>query len=156
MSNDASRSETVRPKLAPYITVKGAAEAIDYYIDAFGAVELFRLEDPQDGRIGHAQLALGETILMISDEFPDFGAHGPETLGGSPVKMHIEVDDVDAVFKRAIEKGGIEMRPVKQQFHGSRGGMLADPFGHQWFVETVTEVLTPDEMQRRWNEMVSA
>ena len=144
------------PVMAPYITVKGANEAIDYYVDVFGAVERFRLTDPGDGRIGHAQLAFGDRILMISDEFPDFGALGPEALGGSPVKLHVEVEDVDAVFQRAIDLGGVELRPVKQQFHGSRGGLLADPFGHQWFVETVTEVLSPDDMQQRWTEMVSA
>lgn len=144
------------PTLAPYITVKGASEAIAYYVEVFEARELFRLTDPGDGRIGHAQLAFGDRVMMVSDEFPDFGALGPESLGGSPIKLHIEVEDVDMVFQRALDHGGIELRPVKQQFHGSRGGMFADPFGHQWFVETVTEAVTPDEMQRRWSEMISA
>lgn len=144
------------PKLAPYITVNGAAEAIAFYVEVFGARELFRLTDPGDGRIGHAQLAFGDRIMMVADEFPDFGALGPESLGGSPVKLHLEVEDVDTVFKRALDHGGIELRPVKQQFHGSRSGMFADPFGHQWFVETVTEIVTPEEMQKRWTEMISA
>lgn len=144
------------PKLAPYITVKGADEAIAFYVEVFGAVELFRLTDPGDGRIGHAQLAFGDRVMMVADEFPDFGALGPESLGGSPVKLHLEVEDVDAVFQRALDKGGIELRKVKQQFHGSRGGMFADPFGHQWFVETVAEIVSPEEMQRRWTEMISA
>lgn len=134
-----------------YISVKNASDAIDYYVAVFGAVEDFRLTDPADGRIGHAQLTFGDQVLMISDEFPDFGSLGPDSIGGTPVKLHIEVDDADAVFEKALAHGGSEMRPVKDQFYGYRGGMVADPFGHQWFIQTKVEDVPPDVMQERWN-----
>lgn len=138
--------------LMPYIAVRDGAAAIDFYTRAFGAVEKYRLEDPADGRIGHAELTLGTSTLMLSDEYPDFGAISPESLGGSPVKLHIYVDDVDSVFAGAIEAGGVELRPVKDQFFGDRSGLLQDPFGHTWFVATQTEEVSPAEMQKRWAE----
>ena len=141
--------------VAAYITIKGAAAAIDFYVENFGAVEAFRLTDPSDGRIGHAELMFGRTRMMISDEFADFGALGPDHFAGSPVKLYIEVPDVNAVFAKAIANGATEMRPVKQQFFGMKGGMLADPFGYQWFIQTKTEDVSPEEMQRRWNEMLT-
>jgi len=139
-------------KLSPYLNVKGAAEAIQFYCEVFGATEMFRLEDPTDGRIGHAQLRFGDTLMMISDEYPDFGALSPVTFGGSPVKLHLSVADVDQTFAKALENGAMEVRGVKDQFHGSRSGVLTDPFGHVWHLDTEIEEVSPEEMQRRWSE----
>ncbi len=136
--------------LSPYLTVNGAAAAIDFYRAAFGAVELFRLTGP-DGRIGHAELRIGDAIVMLSDEWPDFGALSPPSIGGSPVKLHLYVDDCDAVVARAVAAGATLMRPVTDQFYGDRSGMIADPFGHSWFVATLKEQVAPQEMQRRWD-----
>lgn len=141
--------------LAPYIVVKGAAEAIDFYKKVFGAEELFRLVDPTDGRIGHAELRMENAILMLSDEYPDFGALGPESIGGSPVKLHVYVDDVDGAAQRAVESGAVLLRPVKDEFYGDRTGMIVDPFGHSWMIASRREDVSPDEMQRRWNEAVT-
>ncbi len=138
--------------LMPYIAVRDGAAAIDFYTRAFGAVEKYRLEDPADGRIGHAEISLGSSTLMLSDEYPDFGALAPESLGGSPVKLHLYVEDVDTVFAGAIKAGGVELRPVKDQFFGDRSGMLQDPFGHTWFLASLKEEVSPEEMQKRWAE----
>jgi len=137
--------------LAPYLAVKDARAAIDFYGAAFGAQEVFALVDPSDGRIGHAELLFGGVTLMISDEYPDFGAVSPETLGGSPIKLHIYVDDVDATFARSLELGATELRPVKDQFHGDRSGMLVDPFGHSWTLATRLADVSSNEMQARYN-----
>lgn len=137
--------------LTPYLTISNARAAIDFYVAAFGAEEMFALVDPADGRIGHAEVRFGTTTIFISDEYPDFGAIGPETLGGSPVRMHIYVEDVDTLFPKAIALGATELRPVKDQFHGDRSGMLLDPFGHSWFVATFKNKILPEEMQKRWN-----
>lgn len=138
------------PSFSPYLTVKGASEAIAFYIAAFAAKENFRLIDPADGRIGHAELAIGGVTVMISDEYPDFGARAPETIGGSPVKFLIYVEDCDAAFARAIELGATETRPVKDQFFGDRQGTLTDPFGHSWTLSTIVEKVDPASMQERW------
>lgn len=139
-------------KLSPYLNVNDAAAAVKFYCDVFGATELFRLEDPGDGRIGHAQLEFGDTLMMLSDEYPEADALGPAAFGGSAVKLHLSVADVDTTFAKAIEHGAIEISGVKDQFHGGRSGALIDPFGHVWHVETETEEVSPQEMQRRWNE----
>ena len=141
--------------LSPYITVSDASAAIDFYVEVFGAEEMYRLVDPADGRIGHAELKLGDGLLMIADKYPDFGAVGPETLGGSPVKLHLYVADADAVYATAIERGATGMRPVKEQFFGDRSGQVADPWGHVWFIATKgADDVSPGDMQRRWNEMM--
>ena len=137
--------------LAPYMAVKGARAAIDFYVANFGAEEVFALVDPADGRIGHAEILLGEVTMMISDEYPDFGAIGPEALGGSPIKLHIYVDNADSMFAAAIDAGCTEVRPMKDQFFGDRSGMLVDPFGHTWTLATKTAEVSPTEMQARWN-----
>jgi PhnB protein len=142
--------------LSPYLTVKGARAAINFYVAALGAEEMFALVDPSDGRIGHAELKFGTTTIMLSDEYPDFGAIAPETIGGSPVKLHIYVDNVDALFAKAIALGGIEVRPVKDQFFGDRSGMLLDPFGHTWMIATLKEKVSPQDMQKRWNDGMAA
>ncbi|MEM7360191.1 MAG: VOC family protein [Pseudomonadota bacterium] len=139
------------PSISPYITVKDAAAAIEFYCSALGAEEDFRLCDPADGRIGHAQLNFGTSTLMISDEYPDFGALGPITFGGSPVKLHLTVEDVNSVFAKALELGAVELRPVHDEFYGSRSGMLTDPFGHTWHIETQIEHVPAEEMQNRWD-----
>lgn len=144
--------ETRKPLgLTPYIAVKGASNAITFYVKAFGAKEEFRLED-QDKRIGHAELTIGDGRLMLSDEYPDFGALSPASIGGSPVKLHLYVEDVDATMKRAEAAGATVLRPAQDQFHGDRSGMIADPFGHQWFVATRKEEVSPKEMQKRFAE----
>lgn len=137
--------------LTPYIAVKGAANAIAFYKKVFGAKEEFRLED-QDKRIGHAEISIGDGRLMLSDEYPDFGALAPPSIGGTPVKLHLYVEDVDATMKKAQAAGAIVLRPAQDQFHGDRSGMIADPFGHQWFLATRKENVTPQEMQKRFEK----
>jgi PhnB protein len=141
--------------LSPYITVQNASSAIDFYVAAFGASEAFRLIDPADGRIGHAEVVIGGMTIMLSDEYPDFGALSPETVGGSPVKFQVYVDDVDAVFSSALALGASELRPVKDQFFGDRSGMLIDPFGHSWTVASKGDDVSPEEMQKRWDESMA-
>jgi PhnB protein len=140
-------------QLCPYLIVKGAQEAINFYTKAFGAILDFSLLDPADGRIGHAELRFGQTRLFIADEYPDFGAMGPETIGGSPIKLHLDVDDADDLMARAVAAGATCLRPVKLEFHGHRTGLLLDPFGYSWFVANKAEEVSPEEMQRRWAAM---
>lgn len=137
--------------LTPYIAVKGAANAIAFYKKVFGAKEEFRLED-QDKRIGHAELSIGDGRLMLSDEYPDFGALAPPSIGGTPVKLHLYVADVDATMKKAQSAGATVLRAAQDQFHGDRSGMIADPFGHQWFLATRKENVSPQEMQKRFEK----
>jgi len=134
--------------VTPYLIINGATAALDYYSRAFGAVELFRMPAPE-GKIGHAEIKIGDSPIMLADEFPEMGYKSPQTLGGSPVSIMIYVEDVDAVFSRAIAAGGKEQRPVKDQFYGDRSGTLEDPFGHIWHVATHTEDVSPEEMERR-------
>ncbi|OYW09266.1 MAG: glyxoylase [Acidobacteriia bacterium 12-62-4] len=136
-----------------YLTVKGAAEAIAFYERAFGAKERYRLVGP-DGKIGHAELALGTSVVMLSDEYPDFGALSPHTVGGCPMKMHLVVADAEAAVARAVEAGAMLIRPVKAEFYGEKTGMVTDPFGFSWFLAEVVEQVTPEEMQRRWDAMM--
>jgi PhnB protein len=141
--------------LSPYISVKDAAAAIAFYVEAFGAVEKFRLVDPVDGRIGHAELVIGGVTMMISDEYPDFGALSPESIGGSPIKFQIYVDNVDVAFPAAVALGATEVRPLSDQFFGDRTGMLLDPFGHSWTLATRKEDVSPAQMQERWSNAMS-
>jgi PhnB protein len=137
--------------LSPYITVSNARAAIDFYVAALGGKEVFSLIDPDNGKIGHGEVRFGATTLMISDEYPDFGAFAPGSIGGSPVKMHVYVGDVDAAFAHALALGASEIRPVKDQFFGGRSGVLADPFGYQWVLARKEGEVSPEEMQARWN-----
>ena len=139
--------------LTPYIIVQDAAAALAFYKKAFGAEEVLRLTDPS-GKIGHAHLAIGDSALMLADEHPEFGALGPTALGGTPVRLHLEVADADATAQRAVDAGGTLLRPVQDQFHGNRSGMVADPFGHQWFVSQQTEEVSAEEMQRRYDRLM--
>ncbi|HET9179508.1 MAG TPA: VOC family protein [Terriglobia bacterium] len=134
--------------VTPYLIVKGAAKAIEFYKQAFGAVETLRMPQP-DGRIGHAELKIGNSTIMLADEFPERNIRGPESLGGTPVMMHLYIEDVDTVAQRAVAAGAKEMRPVQNQFYGDRSGMFADPFGHQWNISTHVEDLSPEEIGKR-------
>lgn len=133
--------------VTPYIIIKGAAAAIDYYKSAFGATELFRME--HEGKVGHAEIKIGDSPIMLADEHPEMNAFSPKTVGGTPVSLMIYVEDVDSMFKRAIELGGTEMKPLQDQFYGDRSGTLTDPFGHVWTVATHMEDLTPEEIDSR-------
>jgi PhnB protein len=139
--------------LSPYITVRGAAAAIDFYCKAFGAVELFRLIDPVSRKIGHSELRIGKGLLMVSDEYPDFGAVSPESLGGTTLKLHIDVEDADTVLRNAVAAGGTVLRKLEMQFHGCKQAMVADPFGYGWFISQNVETVEPNEMQKRWDAM---
>lgn len=146
-------SSTAPHSLCPYLAVKGAQAAIDFYVQALGATVDFKLIDPSDGRIGHAELLFGSSRVYIADEYPDFGAVGPDTLGGSPVKFHLKVADADAFVEHAVQHGATALRAVKLEFHGDRTGLIADPFGYSWFVASKAEQVSAEEMQRRWNAM---
>lgn len=138
-------------ELCPCLVVDGAADAIEFYVRAFGATVDYKLMDPSDQRIGHAELRFGSTRVFMADEYPDFGAVGPETIGGSPVKMHLIVADADAFVAHAVEQGATVLRSVKLEFHGHRIGLVADPFGYSWFIASTAEDVSPEEMQNRWN-----
>jgi PhnB protein len=133
--------------LIPYLTVKNADAAIAFYKTAFGAEETLRLASR--GMVGHAEMKIGDAQFMLSDEFPEMDILGPETRGGSPVVMHLYVDDVDAFVARAVAAGAKVLRPVEDQFYGDRGGKLVDPFGHLWWFATHKEDVSPEEMKRR-------
>ena len=132
----------------PYLIIKGAAEAIEFYKRAFGATELLRLADAQ-GRVGHAEIKIGDSVIMLADEHPAMGYRGPRSLGGSSVSILLYLAEVDAVFERAVRAGAKAQRPVADQFYGDRSGTLEDPFGHVWTVATHVEDVLPEEMQRR-------
>jgi PhnB protein len=134
--------------VTPYLIVTDAASAIEFYKKALGAREMLRIPAPA-GRIGHAELRFGDSVIMLADEFPDIGARGPQSFGGSPVSIHLYVEDVDAVFRQALAAGAILVKPVKDQFYGDRMGSFTDPFGHSWHIATHTEDLSPEELQRR-------
>jgi PhnB protein len=140
------------PEVTPYLSVDGAAAAIDFYAKVFGTTERMRMGGP-GGRIGHAELQLGSSLIMLADEFPEGGQVGPRKVGGTPVTISVYVEDVDAVFARALEAGATEVRPVADQFYGDRLGAFEDPFGHRWSVATHVEDVPPDEMARRAEAM---
>ncbi len=134
--------------ITPYLIIKGASDAIEFYKKAFGATELFRMAQP-DGRVGHAEIKVGDSIIMLADEFPEMGHKSPASLGGSPVSLLLYVEDVDAVYAQALGSGATQDRPVENKFYGDRGGSLIDPFGHIWHIATHVEDLSPEEMQKR-------
>jgi PhnB protein len=134
--------------ITPYLIVRGAAKAIDFYKRAFNATELVRMPLP-DGRVGHAELRMGNSVVMLSDEMPDMRIVGPETIGGTSVGFCLYVEDCDAVFKQAIQSGARQDRPMENQFYGDRSGTVIDPFGHKWTVATHKEDVTPEEMRER-------
>ena len=138
--------------VTPYLTVRGAAAAIGFYEEAFGAREIFRWADP-DGRIRHAEVVIGDSPVMLTDESPEFGMSGPQSLGGSPVHMFLYVDDADAVFDRAISAGATELMPVEDSSDGDRRGGVTDPFGHVWYIGTHVEDISREELQKRYDDM---
>ena len=138
-----------------YLRVSSTAEAIDFYGRAFGAVEKFRLTEPS-GRVGHAEIVIGETVVMLSDEFPEYGIRGPLSLGGTTFAMHLHVDDADEAHARAIEAGATEVSAPADQFYGERGSKVLDPFGHEWMLGHQIEKVTPEEMQRRFTAMMTS
>lgn len=136
-----------------YLRLRDAARAIDFYTTAFGAREKFRLTEPT-GRIGHAELDFGGTTLMLSDEYPELGFRGPQTVGATTMSIHLHVDDADEVIRRAVAAGAELLRPPVDQFYGERSGTVRDPFGHEWNIGHEIEKVTPDEMQRRYDELM--
>lgn len=139
--------------LSPYIAVRDAAAAIAFYKQAFKADELFRLVDPVSGKIGHAELLIGNSVLMISDEYPDFGALSPDSIGGTPAKLHVDVPDAAVVVQSALVAGATLLRKLELQFHGCKQALIADPFGYSWFISEKVEDVTPTQMQARWDSM---
>jgi PhnB protein len=136
------------PRVTAYLCVDGAARAIQFYVDVLGATERMRMDGP-DGRIGHAELGLGNSLIMLADEYAEMGFLSPTRLGGSPVTLHCYVEDVDAVFEKALAAGAKTLRPVENQFYGDRSGQFEDPFGHRWNVASHVEDVDEEEMARR-------
>ncbi len=139
------------PRVTPYLHVSGADAAIEFYQSVLGAQERMRMPAPE-GKLGHAELQLGESIIMLADESPDMNVHGPKAIGGTPVTLHVYVEDVDAVFEAALAAGASSLRPVENQFYGDRTGQFEDPFGHRWSVATHVEDVPPEEMEKRMAE----
>jgi PhnB protein len=136
------------PQVMPYLTVDGASAAIDFYTTVFGAKERLRMPAPE-GKVGHAELEIGDSVVMLADAVADMGNQTPAALGGTPVTVMVYVADVDAVFDRALKAGASEERKVENQFYGDRAGQFVDPFGHKWFVATHVEDVTPEEVAKR-------
>jgi PhnB protein len=132
----------------PYLSVDGAGAAIDFYTAVFDATERMRMPGP-DGKIGHAELEFGDSMVMLADAFPDMGGQTPKDLGGTPVTVMVYVENVDAVFARAVAAGATVEREVGDQFYGDRAGQFVDPFGHKWFVATHVEDVSPEELEQR-------
>ncbi len=138
-----------------YLTIRGAAKALEFYKAAFGAKELYHLPGP-DGTIAHGEIQIGDSRVMFADENPQWGNKGPQTLGGTPVGFCVYVDGVDAAFEKAVAAGATVVKPVQDQFYGDRSGTVLDPFGHQWMLATHIEDVSPEEMNRRMQEMMKA
>ena len=132
----------------PHLICSGAARAIEFYKSVFGATEMFRMMQP-DGRLGHAELRIGDSVIMMADEFPELGARSPQHYGGSPVSILLYFDDVDAVFNRAVAAGAKVLKPLQDQAYGDRNATLTVPFGHQWTVATHIEDVSPEEIEKR-------
>lgn len=147
-------ASSVRPvpegfhSVTPYLAVDDAAGAIAFYKKAFGATEVMRMPAP-GGKVGHAEIEIGGSRIMLADEHPDMNFRGPKAIGGTPVNLHLYVEDVDAVARQAVAAGARELRPVKDQFYGDRTGTVEDPYGHVWHIATHKEDLSPDELKRR-------
>jgi len=140
--------------VTPFLTIRDAARAIEFYEKAFGAQARGVMKGP-DGKVMHAELKIGDSIIMLSDEFPDFGALSPQALNGSPAGLHIYVEDADAAFDRAVKAGAQVEMPVMEQFWGDRYGRLKDPFGHKWSIATHVKDLSMDEMKRAMDEAMA-
>ena len=136
------------PRVSPYLCIDGAADAIEFYTKVFGATERTRMPAPE-GKIGHAELQIGDSVIMLSDEFPEMGNRSPKSVGGTPVILSVYVEDVDGVFGQAIDLGAKSVQEVENQFYGDRSGQFEDPFGHRWSVATHLEDVSADEMAKR-------
>jgi PhnB protein len=143
------------PRVMPYLIVDGGASAIDFYCSVLGASERMRMPGP-DGRIGHAELSLGDSVIMLADEHPEMDIRGPRAIGGTPVSLHVYVEDVDGVFERALQAGAKTLRAVEERFYGDRVGRFEDPFGHHWDVATHVEDVSAEEMSKRAAEAMAA
>lgn len=142
------------PRVMPYLICDGASDAIDFYTSVLGAKERLRMDAP-GGRVGHAELEIGNSVVMLADEHPDIGAVGPKkTGGGTPVSLHVYVEDVDSVFRQALDSGATERDPLKDKFYGDRSGSFEDPFGHVWNVASHVEDVSPEEMRKRAAEVM--
>jgi PhnB protein len=147
---------TSYPPFSPYITVKGAGKAIEFYKAAFGATELFRLSDPSNGSVGHAELMLNGNLFMLADENPEWGNKSPETLTGTPVQFSLIVENADAAVEQACAVGAIVEMPLTDMFYGFRSASIRDPFGHLWMIQHEIEKVTPEEMQKRWAAILAS
>ena len=137
------------PRVTPYLIVDGAADAIDFYTAVLGAAQRGDRMTMPDGKIGHAELELGDSLIMLADESPDWGALGPRTVGGTPVTLHVYVENVDEVFAKALAAGAAEVRAVTDEFYGDRTGQFDDPWGHRWNVASHVEDVSIEEMAER-------
>lgn len=142
-------------ELFPYLRIKNAGAAIEFYKQAFGVTEKFRLTEPS-GRIGHCELVFGSMTLMLSEEYPELGFLGPQSIGGTSISLHLHVDDADAAIERALAAGATLVRPASDAFYGERSGTVRDPFGHEWMLGHNIEDVTPEEMQRRYDELMTS
>lgn len=143
------------PRVSPYLIVDGATAAIDFYCSVLGATERVRMPGP-DGTIGHAELAIGESVIMLADQSPEMGIRGPASFGGSPVSIMVYVDDVDTVFKHALDAGSKTVQPVEDKFYGDRSGTFEDPFGHSWNISSHIEDVALEEMEKRMTAMMGS
>ena len=141
--------------VTPYLAIREAAKAIEFYKHAFDATEVMRVPGP-NGSIGHAEIQVGDSRIMLADEHPNMGFVGPQTLGGSSITIHLYVEDVDNVFGKGIQAGAKTLRPVQDQFHGDRSGSFEDPFGHVWYIATHKEDLSAEELERRAAEFTAS
>ena len=138
----------------PYLCCREAARALTFYKEAFGATEILRLAEP-NGRVGHAEIRIGDAVIMLSDEYPEMKVVSPQALGGTPMAIHLYVENVDAFCARAVAAGATLARPVADQFYGDRSGQLTDPFGHRWSIATHVADVPNDEVQRRYDAMLT-
>ena len=155
MSKNVNYIPEGRNSVTPYLIVKNAARAIDYYKNVFGATELMRMDGP-DGKIGHAELKVGNSIIMLADENVAMGNRSAESIGASPVSLYVYLPDVDKTFEKAVAGGAKILKPVEDQFYGDRSGFLRDPFGHLWGLATHKEDVSAQEMEKRMKKMMQA